>query len=455
MTLVLNVLRCPDAAPPETRRLEGGEFRIGRGPDNDWVLTDPERVLSKRHCVIAWRGGAWQLADTSTNGTFVNRDATPLGAGAVHTLADGDRIRCGAYEIEARLDIQPDHGAPPSGPGSRRGMFDDPFGDEPFAAPAAPAQPDSWFGGADSVALPGDFDPLAPDESLFGARPIADHSPAHADAFRPPPLAPKLLPDDWDLEVRPAAEPQSARPAEPQSARPAEPQSFHPAEPQSFHPAERLSPPIGPVPASPVAPLAAPIAAPATDLLAVFLAAAGMGDAQAGDAGEVMRRVGAGFRATVAGLRRAMIARAAVKGEFRIEQTMIRARGNNPLKFSADDDDAMAALLGLGRRTEIAADAAIADALRDIRLHEIATMGAMQAAVRALLERLDPASLRAEAEQGRAMLPAQRRARAFDAFEALHGEISRALADDFDSVFGKAFARAYERALSEAEAREP
>ncbi|HEX7389982.1 MAG TPA: type VI secretion system-associated FHA domain protein TagH, partial [Acidiphilium sp.] len=163
----------------------------------------------------------------------------------------------------------------------------------------------------------------------------------------------------------------------------------------------------------------------------------------------------AAFRAAVSGLRQAMIARAAVKGEFRIEQTMIRARGNNPLKFSADDDDAMAALLGLGRRTDIAADAAIADALRDIRLHEIATMGAMQTAVRALLERLDPAALRAEAEQARAVLPAQRKARAFEAFEALHGEISRALADDFDSVFGKAFARAYERALGEAEAREP
>ncbi|MCF3948498.1 type VI secretion system-associated FHA domain protein TagH [Acidiphilium sp. AL] len=454
MTLVLSVLRCPDAAPPETRRLEGGEFRIGRGPDNDWVLTDPERVLSKRHCVIAWRGGAWQLADTSTNGTFVNRDAAPLGAGAVHTLADGDRIRLGTYEIEVRLDVRQSHAAPSPGLGPQRSVFDDPFGDDPFAAPeapAAPTQPDSWFGGAGSVALPHDFDPLAPGDSLFGAKPVADHSPAHSDAFRPPPMAPKLLPDDWDLDVRPAAEPQGVRPAEPQGVRPAEPQNVRSAEPLPVPPAQPIPPPVRPVPEAPPTPSVSRDA----DLLAVFLDAAGMGNARTGDSAEVMRRLGAAFRATVAGLRQAMIARAAVKGEFRIEQTMIRARGNNPLKFSADDDDAMAALLGLGRRTDIAADAAIADALRDIRLHEIATMGAMQAAVRALLDRLDPASLRAEAEQGRAMLPAQRRARAFDAFEALHGEISRALADDFDSVFGKAFARAYERALAEAEAREP
>ena len=43
-----------------------------------------------------------------------------------------------------------------------------------------------------------------------------------------------------------------------------------------------------------------------------------------------------------------------IKDEFRIEQTMIRASGNNPLKFSLDDDDAMNTLLGLGRRGSMA-----------------------------------------------------------------------------------------------------
>ncbi|MHB1304700.1 MAG: type VI secretion system-associated FHA domain protein TagH [Acidiphilium sp.] len=432
MTLTLSVLRCPDAAPPETRGLEGGEFRIGRGPDNDWVLADPERVLSKRHCVIAWRGGAWQLADTSTNGTYVNRDPAPLGPGAVHTLNDGDRIRLGAYEIEARLAEAPP--APPP-----RG-FADPFGDDPFAAPAAPPPPpggDSWFGGGNSISLPGDFDPLAAEGSLFEA-PVPDHMPAQNDAFRPPPTAPRLLPDDWDLDLGPGRA--AAPPPSPSSSPlPSPPPS---EEVQPF-PMREVQPPAAVAPSG-----------TDSDLLAAFLAAAGMQPAQGADAAAVMRRLGGAFRAMVGGLRQAMIARAAVKGEFRIEQTMIRARGNNPLKFSADDDDAMAALLGLGRRTDMEAGDAVSDALRDIRLHEIATMGAMQAAVRALLERFDPAALRAEAEQARALLPAQRKARAFEAFEALHASIGRALADDFDSVFGKAFARAYERALSEAEARE-
>jgi type VI secretion system FHA domain protein len=135
---------------------------------------------------------------------------------------------------------------------------------------------------------------------------------------------------------------------------------------------------------------------------------------------------------------------------------VIRARGNNPLKFSAGDDDALFALLGAGRRTDMTAAAAVADALRDIRLHELASMAAMQSAVRAVLDGLDPAKLRAQADHsgGMSMLPVQKKARAWDAFEALHARTVQALADDFDSVFGKAFARAYEHALDEVAARE-
>ncbi len=81
----------------------GGEFSVGRGPGVDWVLPDPERLLSKRHFAVAYRGGSWQLADTSTNGTFLNREGDPIGAGDLRRLRDGDRVRVGAYEIEMRL----------------------------------------------------------------------------------------------------------------------------------------------------------------------------------------------------------------------------------------------------------------------------------------------------------------------------------------------------------------
>jgi len=68
--------------------------------------------------------------------------------------------------------------------------------------------------------------------------------------------------------------------------------------------------------------------------------------ARPADPAAALEALGAAFRALVSGLRLALIARSAIKGEFRIEQTVIRSRGNNPLKFSADDDDALLALLG-------------------------------------------------------------------------------------------------------------
>ena len=73
----------------------------------------------------------------------------------------------------------------------------------------------------------------------------------------------------------------------------------------------------------------------------------------------------------------------------------------------------------------------------------------------ALMEELDPAKLRRTAERGGLnLVPMQRKANAWDAFEALHARITQALSDDFDSVFGKNFARAYERALAEVSAKE-
>ena len=178
-----------------------------------------------------------------------------------------------------------------------------------------------------------------------------------------------------------------------------------------------------------------------------------MTDVPVADPAATMEQIGQVMRELVSGLRRVLIARAAVKGEFRIEQTMISARGNNPLKFAADDEDALAALIGGARRTNMTPPAAVADALQDIRLHELASMNAMQAAVRALIASLDPAALKHQAEAGLG-LAMQRKARAWDAYEALHAQVSRSLMDDFDSVFGKNFARAYEQADAEIVGRE-
>src|SRR5262249_9970562 len=106
VTLKLVMIRCPDNVAPQRREIRGGEFAIGRGQDNEWVVPDPARHLSKRHCrVIYYPGeGEWELHDLSTNGTFLNQAADPIGRGAAQKLRHGDRIKFGLYEIEVSID---------------------------------------------------------------------------------------------------------------------------------------------------------------------------------------------------------------------------------------------------------------------------------------------------------------------------------------------------------------
>ena len=490
MTLVLTTLRCPDSVTPETRKVTGGEFSIGRGPDNDWVLPDPDRYLSKRHCVLAFRSGGWQVADVSSNGTFLNRDENPIGPDGPRPLRTGDRLRFGAYEIDVTVTEGAHGGAPGGGrAGALTPAMLDPFADEPME-PARSGLGDDGDQGmdpfasdptpaSDGIGLPSDYDPLAPDAGGDGFRgpTQSDHAPSIDHAFRAPPPAAAVLPDDWDLDL-PGAAPASAAPkpaAEAAHTQPRpEPRPAPVTAPAAALPS--LEDDWGeisePVPAAP-APLPAPsplrppaVARPQPDpqlqsgegdaaLLDAFLRGAGVSDAKPPDPVRTMEGLGGAVRALVAGLRQALIARASIKGEFRIEQTMVRASGNNPLKFSAGDDDALAALLGLGRRSDMAPAAAVADALRDMRLHELATVAAMQSAVRALLAEFGPDKLAKQADQGGFnLLPAQKKARQWDAFEAHHARVTQALSDDFDSVFGKAFARAYEQALRDASAKE-
>ena len=380
MRITLSTIRCPPGLRPDQREASGGEISLGRSPDNTWVLHDPTRHLSKRHCVLAWRADGWRVTDLSANGTFLNDDPAPLGQGESRDLRSGDRIRIGLYELEVRLE-------------------------NPFLE-------------------------SAPEDMSIGIDTGAGDPPGIAVA----PSGDGSIPDRW--WEKGAGEERPQRLAE-----------------RGHEPVERWVAQMGSIDTPPSTELRQPPpAGPAGDALATLLTAAGMPELRPADPAAVVQALGRAFREMVAGLRQVLIARAEIKGLFRIEQTTIRARGNNPLKFSATDEDALAALLGAGRRTDMGADEAVADALRDIRLHEVAVLDAMQAALRTLLDRLSPASIEAGAGSGGlSLLPWQREARLWGSYEALHAGMLQALSDDFDSVFGKAFARAYEQALYDAE----
>lgn len=457
MDLVLSIVRCPDAAVPETRSFGGGEVVIGRGEDCGWKLADPDHHLSRRHCSIAYRAGAWHVTDLSTNGTHVNRSPTPIGKGREVALRDGDRLTLGEYEIEVRL--QDATSAATLGSIGGPAHADDPFAPFTTEPPAGPGPVN--VGGP---LIPDDFSLDAPEheagEPWHGAS-RSDHAPATSDFYAPPKVSVPVIPDDFDLGLPEAKAPPGPPAAPPPAAKlpdawdldePLAPPAPAEPPPQQGHPPTEAwdvgAPPAAPAQAAPTSTPAGPGDAA---LLQAFLEGMGLPGLEWGgpDPATLMRGLGAAFRAFVEGLREVLITRATIKSEFRIEQTIIAARGNNPLKFSPTPEDALVAMLGRSRAF-MAPEAAVKDALDDIKRHELATMEAMQAAVRALLGRLDPAAIRTEAEQGGglSLLPAQKRARAFELYEQRFAAALADLDDSSDGAFARAFAKAYEAASS-------
>jgi type VI secretion system protein len=89
---------------------------IGRSRDNDWILPDPERYLSGNHVRVDFRAGSYVIVDISSNGTYVNDAAEPLGKYHEYTLQDGDFLRLGNYEFRVSIDATNDF--PPDANGS-------------------------------------------------------------------------------------------------------------------------------------------------------------------------------------------------------------------------------------------------------------------------------------------------------------------------------------------------
>jgi type VI secretion system FHA domain protein len=436
VTLTLVMIRCPDDVTPERREVHGGEFTMGRAQGNEWVMPDSERLLSKRHCQLIYDAGtgAWELHDLSTNGTFLNQTAEPIGKGACRVIRHGDRIKLGLYELDVVIEEHDnDRVRLMSGRGGDRP--NDPYGNDAMREPIDPRSEQSFgdaasrwadsrspLDAANSPILPPDFDPLAPSSESFSGPTHPDHVPALQNAFHPPPVA--LIPDDWDAEPPASSQPRAQVP------RPAR-QSVLREDAASA--SKQASVPLGD-------------AAGEERLVAAFLRGVGLDEKALLEPEKTLEHIGAAIRATVSGLRQVLIARASIKDEFRIAQTLIRAKGNNPLKFSLNDDDALATLMG--QRGGMAPEDAIAESFVDLRMHELATVSAMQEAVRVLLAQFEPEAVERKAKANALDIhPAQRKARAWETFVQQHRTVTQALADDFDSVFGKAFARAYEQAI--------
>ncbi len=145
--------------------------------------------------------------------------------------------------------------------------------------------------------------------------------------------------------------------------------------------------------------------APAGDLRAAFLRGAGIEGAAgaADDAAAEMERFGREYRLMMDGLMQLLRKRAEEKGSARVAQTVVGSSMVNPLKFLPTVDDAMATLIADRSPGFLAADAAIADAVRDLAQHHVRAWRGVQGALRRMIDRFDPAAIEEELKSSSAL----------------------------------------------------
>ena len=505
--LTIRVTHYRNTLPPKelTCTVNSQGLTIGRGPDNDLVLADPERIVSHRHASVRFDGENYMLADDSTNGVFVNHSEKAVGRGHEAKLSNGDILSIGKYEcavaIETAVQLEQQPAADHSSAHNvaQADVQNDNWAKEPEPIPSLFRDSGAPAAQAPNK-IPEDFDNFFNQSSTPAASPsqpnTAPEAPKSAENehFTPP----QMIPEDWDLglpeaketpaQEAPAEEPQQkqAQPfhkvdlfkEEPKKdeASAAQPDSTAQPKPKDIPPLFREDVPTNAVPPQPSqhqapppasspepqpqvtpepAPRQQPSAAQAQANDAAFHAfLKGLGiqaqDIPTEQLPQFMEEAGQLLRAMTHGYKAILDTRANVKGEFRLGMTLIRPVENNPLKFSIDVEDAVTKLVFPPPRGYMKPVEAVQEASEDLQAHQVAVLAGLRAALKTLVARFDPEALE-QTFQERSLLnnliPGSRKGRCWDAFKIAYSQVAADAENDFMYLLGDEFAEAYERQI--------
>ena len=472
--IVISIINAPETvAPSETSKTIGTQGgSIGRNDDNLWVLDDPERFLSGRHCEFSFENGEFYITDLSTNGTFYNGSADPMGKGSKQPVHDQDRFIVGDYEFS--IQLKSDSATPLVSDGLAASPFDDELASPSSASEFAGSPFASGLDAGSDVLMPGgaqETDPLqaldkagsewggenaAVDtvgEDLFTPSTQNDHAdPLNQQLDWPQPAAGSaasasdggfsgVIPDDWDDDAVDTAAPPPAQQVVTDEL--AEINVRLEAEIERLQQqVSALKQQLEQQPASPTK--SGQISHSVIDAMGL--------DASKLDDEEIERinqQVGEAIRETVQGLMQVLGSRSAIKNEFRMNVTTIQPVENNPLKFSANLADALDNMFlkqGNAYKKPVEAVRASFD---DIAEHQVAVLAGIREAFKVLVDRFDPLQLEerfAKQQKGSLLLGSQK-ARNWEAYGEYFNELAGDIDKSFQYLFGDGFVRAYEDQL--------
>ena len=164
---------------------------------------------------------------------------------------------------------------------------------------------------------------------------------------------------------------------------------------------------------------------------------------------QINETVGHLMRETMQGMMRVLKFRKKIKEEFRINVTTIQSIENNPLKFSANIDDAMENMFIKENNAYKAPVDAVKEGFQGIAEHQVAVIAGMQAAFRGMIDRFEPNNLenRFEKYKSSSLLSLGQKGKRWNDYKQYHQGLVENLDDSFQHLFGYDFVQAYEEQM--------
>jgi len=197
----------------------------------------------------------------------------------------------------------------------------------------------------------------------------------------------------------------------------------------------------------------------AEDLFNAFLDGLGINHADlhaSVDRSEVMASAGVVLREFVDGIVSLLMSRAILKNAFRLEQTTVLPRHNNPLKFSVGSADLLKQLLIGGEGEYLGAQDAVREVCRDLLNHQNAFLDAMSSAFIDFADRFDPDELKDGFDRTLSngkLMAFMNKSKYWDLYCEVYPIITETGGGRFPQMFGEEFVRAYERQVAEYQRR--
>jgi type VI secretion system FHA domain protein len=152
------------------------------------------------------------------------------------------------------------------------------------------------------------------------------------------------------------------------------------------------------------------------------------------------------LRESIQGLLELQQQREAMKESFRLSVTKFKSAENNPLRFSANVEDALYNLLVKRNPAYLAPAAAVTSSFKDAQWHQTAMQHAINTAFFNMMQQFDPQRFGTATSKRWSLFGNQENA-AWQQYNKQYAELRKQSDGGFTALFGSAFAHAYQEEL--------